>query len=91
MNVHPISSARELAAAIGIPVMTADVPALVAAIHRHYVLGVRDAAPHAEALVQLERAACADHIAGMRAKSRNALFRSALTTAEWEIRERGQK
>lgn len=90
MNMSPITTARELADAIGIPVMTADVPALVAAIHRHYALGVRDAAPQADSLVQAEREACANHIAGMRAKSRNHLFRSALTIAEAEIRGRGR-
>lgn len=90
MSMHSITSARELADAIGMPVMTDDVPALVAAIHRHYVLGARDAVPHADSLVQAERTACANHIAGMRAKSRNHLFRSALTIAEAEIRGRGQ-
>ena len=49
---------------------------------------IGDAMPHARDLVLEERKACAALMATLRAKSRNHLFRSALTVAEGEIRAR---
>jgi hypothetical protein len=47
------------------------------------------APPDVAAAVAAEREACAQIMAEMRAKSRNHLFRSALTCAEGAIRARG--
>ena len=59
---YPIDTAREFADSLGFPVLTADVPAISAAVHRHYALGHRDAMPHARDLVLEEREACAAHV-----------------------------
>lgn len=56
---NAIAVARDLSAALGFPVLTADVQAVVASIHRHYGLGLRDALPNANGLVLAEREACA--------------------------------
>jgi hypothetical protein len=70
-----------------------DVPKLVVALHRAYRTGYLDAANSGmvRSAVELERNSCADLMAELRTKSRNHLFRSALTIAEGEIRARGQK
>ncbi len=66
---YPITTAREFAAALGVPVLTTDVPAFVSAIHRHYALGMRDAMPRAQEVVALaEREACAQVCADLSAK-----------------------
>lgn len=59
MTYYPIETARHFAEGLGFPVLTADVPAISAAVHRHYALGQRDAAPRIAAAVLAEREACA--------------------------------
>lgn len=83
--------AAHIARELGIQVAAEDVPKLVAALHRAYRTGYLDAANSGmvQSAVELERNACADLMAGLRAESRNHLFRSALSIAEGEIRARG--
>lgn len=57
-----IDVARYFAEGLGFPVLTTDIPAIVAAVHRHYQLGRTEAMPRATGLVLAEREACAQHI-----------------------------
>lgn len=59
MTDYPIDTACHFAASLGFPVLTADVPAISSAVHRHYALGQRDAAPRIAGAVLAEREACA--------------------------------
>lgn len=58
MTDYPIETALHFAKSLGFPVLTADVPAISAAVHRHYALGQRDAAPRITGAVAAERNAC---------------------------------
>lgn len=58
-DIEAITMARKLSADLGIPVLSENVPAVVAALNRYYTAGQSDALRHAQALVLSEREACA--------------------------------
>lgn len=87
MTDYPIDTARHFAEGLGFPVLTTDVPAISAAVHRHYALGQRDAAHLAAGRVLAEREACAQVARQVSAKYAFGYYGNEVDTAD-EI-ERG--